>query len=76
MGLGAGVPQGVEQALQQYAARLSPAAYRQLLNTAGAFARDPRGVLNQLIGSMPAAAQEAAFGVYLSWLQSDSASLG
>jgi hypothetical protein len=76
LGFGAGVPQGVEQALLQYAALLNPSTYARLVDSAVAFARDPRGVLNQLIGSMPAAAQEAAFGVYLSWLQSDSASLG
>jgi hypothetical protein len=76
LGFGAGVPQGVEQALLQYVALLSPSTYAQLVDSAVAFAKDPRGVLNQLIGSMPAAAQEAAFGVYLSWLQSDSASLG
>lgn len=75
-GFATGVPEGAMDALKSYALLIDTATYAKLADAVKVMMADPSGTMSKLASSLQGQAQDAAIGIYIDWLQKDSAALG
>jgi filamentous hemagglutinin len=75
-GFGIGLPQGVDEQLQAYAALVDKQTYARMVAAAKAIAANPSQALSGMVASLKGDTKDALLGVYLSWMQADSQALG
>lgn len=75
-GFAVGVPEGAMDSLKSYASLLDTETYSKLVGAVKVMMADPTGTMNKLATSLQGQAQDAAIGIYIDWLQKDSAALG
>ena len=76
-GVGEGLPEGIVSQLKFYRDTLDPATFKRLADAADQVRRQGlSATLDKLYAGIVGGAQDAAMGVWMSWLQADSRALG